>query len=187
MQKALSLILILIVLIIVPVTYVLLVGSEYNAHLNENTHTSAVENYWYKVKQSLIEGKEVSLPIKNRIETLDYYIGNSSLENGTYYFQTLLVVNNTEIHVETAVKPNNGIWEVDIVETFMLSHSSTLSHYMDSFLKDLEYLNLNLKEEYVWGMGEGYSKDNEKYLRGIIATRLKGLEDNIMSKYVNKE
>lgn len=148
-----------------------------------NSHTSAVKRFWYGQKKQLIEGNKIDLPLQTNIKTLDYYIGESSIEGGTYYFKTILVVNGQEMRVDTAVKPYDGIWDVDIKETFMLAHKSTLDHHLYSFLNSQKILNSNLKSDYIWGMGEGYTKPNEEYLKKMISERFKLIEEEVLNTY----
>lgn len=160
-----------------------LTGASYEG----NTHTSAVKRFWYEQKEQLIEGGGIDLPLLTSVKTLDYYIGESSIEGGTYYFKTILVVNGQEIRVDTAVKPNEGIWEVDIKETFMLAHKSTLDHHLYSYLNSHKVLNSSLKNEYIWGMGEGYTKQNEEHLKSMISERFKLVEEEILNSYRERE
>jgi hypothetical protein len=148
-----------------------------------NAHTYAVEQFWYEKKKNLIEDKNADLPLAINIETLDYYIGTQSLEGGTYYFKTILVVNGQEIRIDTAVKPNNGIWEVDVKESFMGAHLSTLDDFIHNYMAAQETLNTNLKTEYIWGMGEGYTESNEVYLKNILSERFKKVEQEILKLY----
>jgi hypothetical protein len=148
-----------------------------------NTHTSAVQRFWYEQKELLTEGNKIDLPLVTNVKTLDYYIGESSIESGTYYFKTILVVNGQEMRVETAVKPNEGIWEVDIKETFMLAHKSTLDHYLYSYLSSQKALNSNLKNEYIWGMGGSYTTQNEEHLKNILSERFDMVKEEILNTY----
>jgi hypothetical protein len=150
---------------------------------DKNTHTSAVKKFWYEQKKLLVEGKKTELPLLVDIKTLDYYIGDSTFERGTYYFKTILVINKQEIRIETSVKPSDGIWGVDIKETFMGSHMSTLDHHITAYIKAQEILNTSLGKDYIWGMGESYTVENEANLNKMVSSRLKQLENKIIQLY----
>lgn len=150
-----------------------------------NTHTAAVERFWFNQKQLLVEGHKTDLPFSSDLQTLDYAIGESSIEGGTYYFQTLLVVNNQRMRVDTAVKPNDGIWMVDIEETFMLANLSSLDHYLYSYLESLTILNQQIGKDYAWGMGDGYSEENAAYLNELLDLRFNAVKAEILARYKN--
>jgi hypothetical protein len=172
----------LLVLIMMPVVY-FYVPSFIGNNTDKNTHTSAVKKFWYEQKKLLVEGKKTELPVLVDIKTLDYYIGDSTFERGTYYFKTILVINKQEIRIETSVKPSDGIWGVDIKETFMGSHMSTLDHHITAYIKAQEILNTNLGKDYIWGMGESYTVENEANLKKMVSSRLKQLENKIIQLY----
>jgi hypothetical protein len=148
-----------------------------------NSHTLAAKQFWYEQKKLLKETGNTTLPIITKIKTLDYYIGKSSLEGGTYYFSTLLVLNGQEIRLDTAVKPNEGNWEVDIKESFMGAHLSSLDALIEDFIKSQKLLNSTLSTEFLWGIGEGYSEQNEAYLKTLISKRLRNTEERIIDLY----
>ena len=159
-------------------------NSPQGAQLSEaNTHSAAAARFWFKQKQLLVEGHKTDLPLSSDIQSLDYGIGDSSIEGGTYYFKTILVVNNQRMRVETAVKPYDGIWKVDIKETFMLANLSTLDHHLGSYLESQHTLNQYLSNEYIWGMGESYTQENEQYLSKMLSLRFDKVKAEILARY----
>lgn len=148
-----------------------------------NTHTSAVKKFWYNQKKDFIEGKKLALPFSVEITSFDYMIGDFAFEGGTYYFKTTLVINERILHVDSAVKAFDGIWEVDVRETFMGAHLATLDYIINDYLSYQNTLNTYLKEDYIWGMGEKYNQGNEEYLRDLLSSRLKQLENRTIELY----
>ena len=148
-----------------------------------NSHTSAVERFWYKQKMDFVEGRKLDLPLAVDIKSFDYSIGDFTYEGGTYYFKTNLVINEQLLRIESAVKAYDGTWAVDVKETFMGSHLATLDYFLSEYSNSLSTLNTYLNKEYVWGMGEGYSRENEEYLRKLISGRLKQIEEITISHY----
>lgn len=173
---------VIFVCIILPV--VVFFAPSFNGNkADDNTHTSAVKSFWYEQKKLLVEGKKTVLPLIVDIQTLDYYIGDSVFESGTYYFKTILFINQQEIRIETSVKPVDGIWGVDVKETFMGAHMSTLDHHINVYIKSQEILNSSLSKEFIWGMGESYTVKNEAYLKEVVSNRLNDLEEKIIQLY----
>jgi hypothetical protein len=152
-----------------------------------NPHSSAAKQFWYDQKALLIEGGQTKLPLNVQIETLDYYIGDSTFESGIYYFKTILVINNSQIFIDTVVKAKDGVWGVDITDSFMGAHISTLDHYIKSYIESQNMLDSVLKPEFIWGMGDSYTVTNEEYLRELISAKLKLLEVEIISSYIEKD
>jgi hypothetical protein len=179
MNKLLSLLAILVVVGMYYFTNIYF-PKEFN---NENTHTSAANMFWYEQKKLLVEGGKPTLPFTVNINSLDYFIGEPSLEGGTYYFNTVLVINNKTIHIDTAVKPVDGIWTVDTKETFMGANTTTLDHYINSYFREEDYLYAFLEGEYIWGMGDGYSEENEAYLKQLLSTRFEVFQERILTTY----
>ena len=156
-----------------------------NQSFKENTPTTAVNRFWYEQKSMLVDKGTTLIPLKGPIHTLDIAIGDQVFEAGVYYFKTHLVIDQLRLNIDTVVKPIDGIWTVDINDTFMGAHISALDHHIHNNLASNKHLSTILKEEYIWGMGQTYSVENEAALRVLIAERLKQFEDQIIKTYIS--
>jgi hypothetical protein len=62
------------------------------------------------------------------VKQIDFSLGEATLQDGKYYFETTLYVNRTAaLPIYTVVEPNLGQWRVNATETFLTITSASLN------------------------------------------------------------
>jgi len=136
-----------LILIIVALTgYGIYNKEQLNIWFSMNDHQQAANQFWFTQKNMLDENGETTLPFTDQVKTFDYFVSAPIQQDGKYYFETKLIINNQHLlPLYTAVKAVDGKWTVDTNETFASAGDASIQHYMNLYQGTLKNTHLYIK------------------------------------------
>ncbi len=114
-----------------------------NLMLMVNNHQQAAHQFWFSQQANLNEKGMTHLPLTKDVETFEYQIGDATKEdNGKYYFNTTIYVNNSvALPLYTVVESIEGDWVVNMSETFLTVNQAALKRASDYYAASLDAYN----------------------------------------------
>lgn len=138
MKKFISVVLLIIALI----GYGIYNKEQLNIWFGMNDHQQAANQFWFTQKNKLDETGGTELPFTKNVSTFDYIVASPVEQDGKYYFETKLIINNQHLlPLYTVVKPVDGIWVVDQNETFASAGDASIEHFMTLYRMTLKNNN----------------------------------------------
>ena len=116
---------------------------EINLMLMVNNHQQAAHQFWFSQQSNLKEKGITHLPLSKTVKAFEYFIGNATKEdNGKYYFDTTLYINNSaSLPLYTVVESQEGDWVVNMSETFLTVNQAALKNASDYYSTSLDTYN----------------------------------------------
>lgn len=144
MKKFISLIIITIALI----AYAIYNKDQLNIWFGMNDHQQAAYQYWFTNKNKLDETGVTGLPFNESVKTFAYSIKEPVEQEGKYYFETILYINNQHpLPLFTVVKAINGVWTVDQEATFFSTGDASIQYYLGMYSRTVRNSKAFLKIE----------------------------------------
>lgn len=136
----------LIVIIVALIGYGIYNKEQLNIWFAMNDHQQAANQFWFTQKNMLDEKGTTNLPFTDKVISFDYFVSAPIQQDGKYYFETKLVINNQHLlPLYTAVKAVEGKWIVDQNETFASAGDASIQYYMDLYQSTLKNTNLYIE------------------------------------------
>lgn len=119
-----------------------------NIWFGMNDHQQAAHQFWFTQKNTLDETGETSLPLKKSVLTFGYVVNKPIEQDGKYYFETILFLNNQyPLPLFTVVKPVNGIWTVDQDATFASAGDASIQYYLSMYKNTIRNTHKYLEQD----------------------------------------
>jgi hypothetical protein len=102
---------------------------EISLALMTNDHQQAAYQFWYKEANAVTQNKAHHLPIKKSIvlNDISYNLGTITEQDGKFFFDTTVSFNNrSPIALYTVVESVQGVWKVNLTETFLTTNTAAL-------------------------------------------------------------
>ena len=110
-----------------------------NIWFGMNDHQQVANQFWFTQKNTLDETGITELPFTSNVTVFDYALQNPTHQQGKYYFETTLFINNQyALPIYTVVHAIDGNWKVDVESTFASTGDASLNFYMERYLLTLD-------------------------------------------------
>ncbi|MGP4943224.1 hypothetical protein [Pseudoalteromonas nigrifaciens] len=123
-----------IIVLVLAFAYAIYNKEQLNIWFAMNNHQQAANQFWFTQKHNLDETGENNLPFNNNVSSFEYVLHKPVQQDGKYYFETTLFINQQyPFPLYTVVEAVDGVWKVNINETFDSAGSASLSYYMERY------------------------------------------------------
>lgn len=120
-------------------TYGIYNKEQLNIWFGMNDHQQVANQFWFTQKNTLDETGSTELPFTNNVSVFDYALQNPTHQQGKYYFETTLLINNQyALPIYTVVHAIDGNWKVDVEATFGSTGDASLNFYIERYLLTLD-------------------------------------------------
>lgn len=104
-----------------------------------NDHQQAASQYWFSNKHALDDTGTTNLPFRPNVQTFGYSISDPVEQDGKYYFETNLYINNQQhLPLFTVVEPIDGVWTVNQEATFATAGDASINFYTERYIATMK-------------------------------------------------
>lgn len=153
--------------------------------LSANNYELVVRQFWINERNSFLDNKKSNLPFNEKVKTFRFVINGAELQQGAYYFDTLLYINDSQpLPIFTVVEPVRGQWKVNLKATFLTVSNASLSKFSLKYASALLTANKYITKDGLHGQTGEISLEHIKEIDQFIDEQFAVAKEAFKQRYL---